>query len=95
MSNADWQTQFDAINQPEYFNLLKQKVNAIRTALISLDASAEEIRTRVNGVLVVVSFISETEGRLRVGYVQQAEPGAAGELYDWRFPIRWLEEPVV
>jgi hypothetical protein len=81
----DDQAQFDIINQPNYFDRLKDKVNAIRAAMEELEASASEIRTRVEGVPVIVSFTSETEGRLRVGITSD------GHLYDWTFPIRWLE----
>jgi hypothetical protein len=80
--------QFAAINQPEYFNKLKARINGIKNAMASNEASADAVKTRVDGVPIVVEFVSENEGRLRVGLTN----GGREPLYDWTFPIRWLEE---
>lgn len=79
--------QFAAINQPDYFNVLKAKVNAIKDALTSVEGRASEIETVIDGVPLTVSFVSQNEGRLKLGVKQDGTP-----LYDWTFPIRWLEE---
>jgi len=82
--------QFAAINQPDYFNKLKAKVNGIRQAMSDLGATAPEITTTVDDVMVVVSFNQGgNEGRLRVGMNETED----ANLYDWTFPIRWLDGP--
>lgn len=86
------QEQFDIINQPEYFNKLKAKINRIKTAMNDLEAGAAEVRTKVDNVPIIISFISETEGRIRVGIATPVENSDREYLYDWIFPIRWLEE---
>lgn len=85
--------QFAIINQPDYFNKLKKKVNDIRMAMHNLQASAPEITTLVDGAIIVVSFMpSGVEGRLRVGRSETpTESGDARYLYDWVFPIKWLD----
>lgn len=80
------QEQFDVINRPDYFNNLKQRINKISKGMSDLEATAPEITTAVNGVPVVVSFISANEGRVRVG---QKDSGQE-PIYDWTFPINWL-----
>jgi len=84
---APTEQQFEIINQPDYFNDLKAKINAIRSALASEEGMAPEITTRVNDVVVVVSFTGTNEGRVRLGLDFDGNP-----IYDWTFPIRWLEE---
>lgn len=90
MPELDDQAQFDAINQPDYFNKLKAKVNAIRSAMVTNEAEAPEIRTRVEGVPVVVMFVSPNEGRLIVGSTANDDKPY---LYDWTFPVKWLDSP--
>jgi hypothetical protein len=84
--------QFAAINQPDYFNKLKDKVNAIKSAMYGVQASAPEITTVVDGVVVVVSFMPNgVEGRLRVGRTETQTTPEISYLYDWVFPIKWLD----
>lgn len=78
--------QFSVINQPDYFNNLKQRINKISKGMRDLEASAPEITTAVNDVPVIVSFISANEGRVRVGQ----KDGNTEPIYDWTFPINWL-----
>jgi len=80
------QEQFDVINQPDFLDELKSKVNDIRTGMEALEASAPEIDTMVGGVPVVVSFVSENESRIQVG---QTDTGGT-PIYDWTFPANWL-----
>lgn len=80
------QEQFDIINQPDFLDDLKTRVNDIRVGMEDLEASASEINTMVSGIPVVVAFVSQNESRVQVG---QKDSGDA-PIYDWTFPANWL-----